>query len=92
MALGERVGHMRLRSRDNQSRDNQSSVPQSDLDVLNFARHGVSYGGRTNSLVEWTLSEAWTYVDLFTGIGPRGHAEFSTRHVNADNFSGEISV
>ena len=30
-----------------------------DLDILNAARHRVSYGGKRNSLVEWTLSDDW---------------------------------
>lgn len=33
---------------------------ESDLDILNAARNSVAYGGRFNSLVEWTLSPEWT--------------------------------
>lgn len=36
-----------------------SQRPDSDLDVLNLARHRSIYQ-KSNSLVEWTLSPEWT--------------------------------
>lgn len=33
-----------------------------DAETLRRARNAVLYGGETNPLVEWTLSDEWTSV------------------------------
>lgn len=50
---------------------------KSDLEVLNSARHMVCYGGRKNSLVEWTLSNDWTASELYVGGEHRGKVSTS---------------
>lgn len=47
---------------------------QTDLDILNAARHASVYGGRRNSIVEWTLSPDWCRNPVIAGPDTRrGH-------------------
>jgi len=43
-----------------------------DLDALNDARDQVLFEGKTNSLVEWTLTDEWTNVKRHDKPIPRG--------------------
>ena len=58
----------------------------SDLEILDSARRAHVYSGRKNSLVEWTLSDAWTDPKSSTLARP-----FMKSADDAPTASGEIS-
>ncbi len=51
---------------------NKLNLEPTDLDILNSARHRVSYEGYKNSLVEWTLTDAWVHVKKHKHSDARG--------------------
>lgn len=63
--------------------------PTTDLEVLNAARQKVVYNENKNSLVEWTLSDAW--VPKWMPQAKKDHRGYVERETDWYGFCSEVS-